>query len=198
MISTPLSHDYTNNAYQNILSHLISPPLPKLALQATGLETPLGPMIAIADDHALYLLEFTDRKKLDHQIKHLQQKTKSTITLGSAKPLDSIKTELTKYFNGALDSFKTPIHLLGTPFQNSVWEALRTIPYGATQSYLDLAKALKNPAAFRAVALANSKNPLAIIVPCHRVINTNGKLGGYAGGLDRKTWLIQHEKNNFS
>ena len=104
--------------------------------------------------------------------------------------------ELHRYFDGELHEFKTPIAWVGTKFQRQVWEALRRIPFGETRSYTQLAGAVGRPTAVRAVAQANGANPLALIVPCHRVINANGKLGGYGGGLSRKAWLIQHERFN--
>lgn len=161
---------------------------------ASSFDTKLGQMIAIADEQALYLLEFTDRKKLESRIEGLRKKINTTIIPGCTEPIESIKTELTHYFNGTLQEFKTPIHLLGSPFQQSVWRQLQKIPYGQTISYADLAKAIGIPSAFRAVANANGANQLSLIIPCHRVINTNGALGGYSSGIFRKQWLLDQEK----
>lgn len=163
-------------------------------LKASWLDTRLGPMIAIADDHALYLLEFVDRRGLEREVERLRQKTKSAIIPGSTPPINSIESELSQYFNGNLIEFKTPLFFIGSPFQKSVWEALKNIPYGETRSYADIAKAVGRPTAFRAVAQANGANQLALVIPCHRVINTNGDLGGYGGGITRKEWLLNHEK----
>ncbi|MDR9853620.1 trifunctional transcriptional activator/DNA repair protein Ada/methylated-DNA--[protein]-cysteine S-methyltransferase [Paenibacillus sp. VCA1] len=163
-------------------------------LKAEWLDTRLGPMVAIADDEALYLLEFVDRRGLEREIERLRQKTKCAIIPGSAGPIRSIAEELHAYFDGKSKEFKTPVHYLGTPFQKSVWDELRNIPAGETRSYAELAAAVGKPSAFRAVAQANGMNQLAIIVPCHRVINSDGGLGGYGGGLTRKQWLINHEK----
>ncbi len=132
---------------------------------------------------------------MERQIERLKQQTKSAIIPGSTKPLQLIENELKKYFDGKLTQFKTPLHLLGSPFQNKVWNALLKIPHGETRSYLDIAKSIKKPTAFRAVALANGANKMSIVIPCHRVINNNGNLGGYGGGISRKEWLINHEKN---
>ena len=132
---------------------------------------------------------------MERQIERLKQQTKSAIIPGSTKPLQLIENELKKYFDGKLTQFKTPLHLLGSPFQNKVWNALLKIPHGETRSYLDIAKSIKKPTAFRAVALANGANKMSIVIPCHRVINNNGNLGGYSGGISRKEWLINHEKN---
>ena len=98
------------------------------------------------------------------------------------------------YFDGKLTEFKTPLFFLGSPFQQQVWETLQKIPSGETRSYLEIAKAIEKPLACRAVARANGANQLAIVVPCHRVINTNGDWGGYGGGLARKKWLKKKKK----
>lgn len=153
-----------------------------------------GAMIAISDEKLLYLLEFVDRRGLELEIERLRIKTKSAIIPGSTKPILMIEEELKLYFNGTLQKFNTPIYLLGSPFQKMVWQELINIPYGKTRSYLNQAKALGKPTSYRAVANANGMNQLAIIVPCHRIINSNGELGGYGGGLHHKKWLIEHER----
>lgn len=163
-------------------------------LKASWLDTPLGPMIAIADEKALYLLEFVDRRGLEREVERLRKKTKSAIIPGHTQPVRSIENELKMYFEGTLIEFKTPLFFLGSPFQKRVWEELKKIPSGETRSYSEIAKAIGQPIAFRAVANANGANQFAIVIPCHRVINTNGELGGYGGGLTRKKWLINHEK----
>ncbi|MGD0466014.1 MAG: methylated-DNA--[protein]-cysteine S-methyltransferase [Gammaproteobacteria bacterium] len=165
-------------------------------LKISCLNTPMGPMIAIADEKLLYLLEFVDSKNLEYKIEQLLIKTKSTIIPGITKPIALIKTELKAYFDGTLTIFKTPIFLLGSPFQKLTWKALINTPYGTTKSYIDLASAISNPTACRAVANANAANKIAILIPCHRIINNNGDLGDYSGGVMRKKWLIQHERNN--
>ena len=105
----------------------------------------------------------------------------------------SVKDQLDRYFAGEAVQFDVPIAAKGTPFQQSVWHALTTIPYGETWSYAQLADAIGNPKAVRAVGLANGKNPVSVIVPCHRVIGKNGKLTGYAGGIERKQRLLAIE-----
>lgn len=164
-------------------------------LKATWLDTQLGPMVAIADEEALYLLEFIDRRGLECEIERLREKTKSAIIPGITPPINSIERELKSYFAGELTTFKTHLFLLGSPFQKKVWQELLKIPYGETRSYADIAKTMGKPSAYRAAATANGANSLAIVIPCHRVINSNGELGGYGGGLIRKKWLINHEKN---
>lgn len=165
-------------------------------LKATLLESPLGPLLAIANDKALYLLEFLECRGLQREIQRLRKKTQSVIIPGATQPIHSIERELTLYFKGTLKEFKTPIHMIGSPFQQCVWEELQKIPFGQTRSYLEIAIAIERPTAFRAVAMANSTNQHAIIIPCHRVINSNGKLGGYAGGITRKQWLLEKERNH--
>ncbi|KTD08611.1 bifunctional transcriptional activator/DNA repair enzyme AdaA [Legionella jamestowniensis] len=163
-------------------------------LKASWLDTPLGPMLAIADEEALHLLEFVDRRGLEREVERLRQRLKAAIIPGTTLPINRIAQELKAYFEGSLQVFKTPIALLGSSFQKNIWEALRLIPYGETRSYREQAIALNRPTAYRAVANANGANQLAIIVPCHRIINSNGDLGGYGGGLARKRWLIEHER----
>lgn len=163
-------------------------------LQASWLDTPLGPMIAIADEEYLYLLEFVQRRGLEREIEQLRRKTKSVIVPGSPVPISSIKKELELYFSGKLQQFKTPLYIMGTEFQKTAWEALTKVPYGQTRSYKGQAEIIGRPLACRAVANANGLNQFAIIIPCHRIINSNGDLGGYGGGLPRKKWLLDHEK----
>lgn len=103
--------------------------------------------------------------------------------------------QLQAYFCGELTTFDLPLAPHGTDFQRSVWNLLLSIPFGDTRSYMDLAQSLRNEKAIRAVGAANGKNPIAIIVPCHRVIGTDGSMTGYAGGIHRKKWLLEHEKN---
>lgn len=175
-----------------------APPSAKthLILKAAWLDTPLGPMVAMADDNALRLLEFVDRRGLEREVERLRQRMKASIIPGSTSAIHSIEKELDLYFTGKLTAFKTPISFLGSPFQIKVWHALLNIPYGETRSYLDVAKTIGQASACRAVARANGANQISIVIPCHRVINNNGELGGYGGGLTRKEWLLQHEKKH--
>ena len=104
--------------------------------------------------------------------------------------------QLHEYFLGKRQQFTVSYKVAGTVFQHHVWQALTTVPYAATTSYKEIAKQIGNEKAVRAVGMANSKNPLSIIVPCHRIIGANGKLSGYAGGVSRKEWLLHHERRN--
>jgi AraC family transcriptional regulator of adaptative response/methylated-DNA-[protein]-cysteine methyltransferase len=164
------------------------------ALFAAWLDTPLGPMVAIGDDAALYLLEYVDRRGLERQIERLRRRAKAGIVPGRTGPIAQIEAELAAYFDGSSMRFETPLARLGSPFQNAVWDALLAIPPGQTRSYAGLARSVGRPEAVRAAAQANGANQLAIVVPCHRVIAADGGLCGYGGGLPRKHWLLDHER----
>lgn len=159
----------------------------------TKFDTPLGAMVAIADEAALHLLEFTDRRGLEREIEKVRKSAKCAIVPGRTKIIDMIDRELKAYFDGTLKSFQTPLKLYGSDFQQSVLKTLMGISYGQTRSYKQQADILKNPNAVRAVARANGMNQIAIAIPCHRVIGSDGSLTGYAGGLLRKEWLLNHE-----
>jgi AraC family transcriptional regulator of adaptative response/methylated-DNA-[protein]-cysteine methyltransferase len=152
-------------------------------------------MIAIADEELLYLLEFVDGVGVEKEIKTLQIRMGSEIVPGKTVPLLKIRGELDSYFRGELKVFETPISVVGSLFQKEVWSELQRIPMGKTCSYKDIAKAIKRPLAVRAVGTANGSNQLSIIIPCHRVINASGSLGGYGGGRARKKWLLTHERS---
>ncbi len=202
VIEAQLSAGYeSSSGFRDAFSRIMGAAPTKLGynniLKAAWLDTPLGPMIAIASDEALYLIEFVDCRGLERKIERLRIRTQSVIIPGYTPPINLLEKELKAYFAGTLKEFHTPLFFLGSPFQKFVWEELKKIPFGETRSYLDVAKAVARPTAFRAVAHANGSNQLAIIIPCHRVINSNGELGGYGGGLIRKQWLLNHEKVSF-
>jgi AraC family transcriptional regulator of adaptative response/methylated-DNA-[protein]-cysteine methyltransferase len=163
------------------------------ALCAAWLDTPLGPMTAIADERALHLLEFVDRRGLELEIERLRLRQKAGIAPGRTAPIAQIERELAEYFGGRSTTFATPLARAGSPFQNAVWDALETIPPGKTWTYAELARVVGRPRAVRAVGAANGANTLAIVIPCHRVIGTDGELAGYGGGIARKRWLLEHE-----
>lgn len=166
-------------------------------LKAAWLETKLGPMVAISDAQGLYLLEFEGKHALEREVARLKLKTRASIILpGMADPIASIALELEAYFKGTLTEFKTPLHFWGTPFQNLVWQELKRTPYGQTRSYKAQAEAIGKHTAYRAVANANGANPLALVIPCHRIIYSNGGFAGYSAGIGRKQWLIDHEKHH--
>lgn len=165
----------------------------QLVLKAIWMDTKLGPMLAIGSENGVHLLEFVDRRGLEREIIRLRKKF--PIIPGYTAALHQIEDELNRYFAGELQHFETPLVLHGTPFQHQVWDVLKQIPFGTTTSYAEIARQLDKPVtASRAVAQANGANQLAIVIPCHRVINTNGGLAGYGGGLARKEWLINHER----
>jgi len=165
-------------------------------LKAEWIDTLLGSMIAIFDETHLYLLEFTDRRGLEREIEKMRKSLKIAIVPGRSPVTQMIEDDLTAYFKGDLKEFTTPLKINGSEFQKSVWDELLTIPYGVTRSYAEQAQRIGNRKAVRAVARANGMNQLAIIIPCHRVIGSDGKLTGYAGGLARKEWLLDLEKAN--
>lgn len=162
-------------------------------LQARWLDTPLGPMLAVASDTELVLLEFVDRRGLETQLKTLARRFQRPVTPGTTDILAQAEAELAEYFAGTRQRFKVPHLAPGTDFEAAVWQALAAVPYGTTTTYAELASIAGRPGAARAAGRANGANRLAIILPCHRVIGSNGALTGYAGGLERKRWLLDHE-----
>jgi len=158
------------------------------------LDTPLGPMVAGATRAGLCLLDFTDRAVLEAQFAALQRHFACAIVPGHNQHLAQAQTQLTQYFAGERRAFDLPLVLSGTPFQEQVWRALLTIPYGESLSYHDLAGRVGVANAQRAVGQANGANRIAIVVPCHRVVNQRGQLGGYGGGLWRKRLLLDLER----
>ncbi|MBI1359682.1 MAG: methylated-DNA--[protein]-cysteine S-methyltransferase [Alphaproteobacteria bacterium] len=158
------------------------------------IDTPLGPMLAIADDKSLHMLEFAERKTLQSHVDRYRKAFNATVLPGDTPALKKIRNELKAYFSGEDLTFSSKIAAAGTEFQQTVWDELRRIPPGETRSYLDVSKRIGRPTAMRAVANANRLNRCAIILPCHRVIGSDGTLTGYAGGLWRKQWLLDHER----
>lgn len=162
----------------------------------TRVDTPLGPMLAAASDEALRLLEFTDRRMLGTQLGRLERGLHAVLVPGDNAVLRDTAAQLEAYFTGTLRRFDLPLEPVGTEFQRGAWAALRAIPYGTTRSYAQQAQAIGRPTAVRAVARANGDNPIAVIVPCHRVVGSDGSLTGYGGGLWRKRWLLDHESRH--
>lgn len=149
----------------------------------TVMDSPVGPLTLVTSDGALCGLYMTEHRHApaDHGARDDRQS-------------DAVISQLTAYFAGELKSFDVPLAMAGTPFQQTVWRELTAIPYGETISYGELAERLGQPTAARAVGLANGKNPISIIVPCHRVVGANGNLTGYGGGLPRKRYLLDFER----
>ncbi len=162
----------------------------------TRIETPLGTMFACAVEEGICLLEFSDRKMLETQFKNLAKRLNANIIQGKNRHFEKLTVELTKYFDGNLKEFTVPLFFPGTEFQKLVWQELQNIPYGSTRSYQEQANALNKPKAVRAVANANGMNRISILIPCHRVIGSDGNLTGYGGGIWRKKWLLELETKN--
>ncbi|MGP4000261.1 methylated-DNA--[protein]-cysteine S-methyltransferase [Streptomyces sp. 8N706] len=150
----------------------------------TVVESPVGRLTLVATDGVLSGLYMTEQR---------HRPAEDTFGTPDAAPFTEAAQQVEAYFAGELTDFALPLHLEGTPFQRRVWSALRAIPYGATITYGQLAERLGNPSASRAVGLANGRNPIGIIVPCHRVVGAGGSLTGYGGGLDRKRRLLDLE-----
>jgi methylated-DNA-[protein]-cysteine S-methyltransferase len=145
-------------------------------------ESPIGTIEIKADEQSILSVQFKDTNKVETSF------SENEISKNG-------KQQLSEYFASERKEFELPLKLSGTDFQNKVWTELQVIPYSKTISYLQLAKNLGDPKCIRAAGTANGKNPFAIVVPCHRVIGSNGDLIGYAGGLWRKQWLLEHEHN---
>jgi AraC family transcriptional regulator of adaptative response/methylated-DNA-[protein]-cysteine methyltransferase len=163
-------------------------------LFAERLTTPLGTMLAVADDEGLRLLEFGDRRALENELPLLRQRLRKTVVPGEHPHLTMTRRQLADYFAGKNLEFDLPLAPVGSEFQLRAWEILRSIPVGETRSYSWMAEKLGDAAARRAVGRANGTNMLAIVIPCHRVIRADGSLCGYGGGLWRKRWLLEHER----
>jgi len=163
-------------------------------IKTTTIETPLGEMQAAAIKEGICLLEFSDSKRSCSELEDLAMMFKTFVERGSNKHLRTLKKQLKEYFKGNRKEFSVSLVTPGTDFQVTVWNNLLKIPYGTTVSYLQQAKQINNPGAVRAAANANGSNRIAIIIPCHRVIGSDGNLTGYGGGIERKRWLLDHEK----
>lgn len=155
--------------------------------------TPLGPMLAATVDQGICLLEFGDRRALETELQIIQKRFNAPMLPGDHPLLEQLEKQLHEYFSGERTCFDLPLAMAGTPFQEQVWQGLQDIPYGQTRSYAEQAEALGNPKAVRAVARANGQNRMSIIIPCHRVIGSDGRLVGYGGGLRRKEFLLKLE-----
>jgi AraC family transcriptional regulator of adaptative response/methylated-DNA-[protein]-cysteine methyltransferase len=164
------------------------------AIHLGWVETPIGPMIAGARNGALILLEFTNRRMMEAQIETLRKRFKAAFLPEDDKVIRQTRRELDEYFAGKRRDFTIPLDYPGTPFETRVWTELLKIPYGQTRSYEELAEITSSKGAVRAVGSANGRNRIAIVIPCHRVVNKSGALGGYGGGLWRKQTLLSLEQ----
>ena len=157
------------------------------------MSSPLGLLFVVRSERGLRFIEFMDRKSIKRMIASHQARYPEAAWEASMLENKDVVEQLEGYFSGAASRFELPLDPEGTPFQRGVWKELLRIPYGQTRSYGQIAKAIGQPRAARAVGLANNQNPIAIVVPCHRVIGADGSLTGYGGGMGRKRWLLQHE-----
>jgi len=166
-----------------------------LQLLVDRIDTPIGEMVIVSDhDGNLRTVDWTDHEMRMHQLLR-RYYGDDGFSLTPARNPNGLTHAISSYFAGELAAIDAlPVKTAGTPFQREVWSALRTIPCGTTLSYAKLAERIGRPAAVRAVGLANGSNPVGVIVPCHRVIGSNGSLTGYGGGMERKAWLLGHEK----
>ncbi|RUO53605.1 methylated-DNA--[protein]-cysteine S-methyltransferase [Pseudidiomarina homiensis] len=147
------------------------------------LSSPLGPVVVSSDGDNVTAIEFGSSNR---------------VNTSTCRVLNEALRQLEDYFGGRRKQFDLPLKPSGTEFQQRVWQALTQVPFGQTASYAAIADAIHNPKGVRAVGMANSKNPIAIVVPCHRIIGADGSLTGYAGGLEKKEWLLQHEGCHWS
>ncbi len=184
--------------YKKIMGQSPSKSKDTTTIVMSRLTTPIGPMFVCATSKGICLLEFVDRKMLETEFSDLQRRLQAPIIIGENSHIQQLKQELSEYFIGTRKQFNAPLHTPTTPFRQRVWDALLEIPYGETRSYQEQAVFIDNPQAVRAVAAANGHNRVAIVIPCHRVIGKNGKLTGYAGGLERKRWLLDHESKHLN
>lgn len=162
----------------------------------THIETELGLMVAGATEKGVCIFEFVDYKLIDLELRQLNKQFEAPLVQGDNPHFDTLRKQLDEYFKGKRTEFDIPLDLVGTEFQKTVWLSLLKIPYGCTISYGKQAELIGKPSSVRAVANANGKNKISIIIPCHRVIGTNGSLTGYGGGIWRKKRLLEFEQEN--
>jgi len=182
-----------NEAFKGFFGSTPTGAARRQVVTVTCIPTPLGPLIAAASDQAIHLVEFVDRIRLDKQIRRIEDGLDAHFIPGSSLLLARLEVEIGEYFSGERRDFTVPIHPVGTEFQRRVWSALREISYGDTATYAQVARAIGSPNAARGVGRANGDNALAILIPCHRVIGSNGKLTGYGAGVWRKERLLEIE-----
>jgi AraC family transcriptional regulator, regulatory protein of adaptative response / methylated-DNA-[protein]-cysteine methyltransferase len=184
-----------NDTFKSVFGVSPSNSKNKSVIDIVRIETPVGTMLAGGVKDGICLLEFSDRRMLETELKQLAKYFNATIIQGDNPHFGLLRKELKEYFEHKLKNFTVPLNAPGTVFQKAVWKELRNIPYAKTRSYKEQSEALGNPGAIRAVATANGANRISIIIPCHRVIGSDGSLTGYGGGLWRKKWLLEHESN---
>lgn len=187
-----------NDALQQLTGDSPGRSRSRTPVHVTRVPTPLGPVIVGATDEALCLLEFADRRMLETQLRRIRKQLDAVLVPGETDITRRTAEQLEQYFAGERSQFDVPLKLGGTPFQRRAWEELRAIPYGETRSYGEQARRMGQPTAVRAVARANGDNRISIVIPCHRVIGSDGKLTGYGGGLWRKQRLLELERGQIA
>lgn len=200
VLETQLAHGFqSSSGFRDAFAKLFGAAPSKASgvhcLLARWIDSPLGAILALADDDGLHVFDWVDRRGLEREILRLRQRTKFAIVPGEHKVLAQAARELGEYFAGRRKRFTLPLVPRGTEFQRRVWNVLLRIPPGKTRSYADIARSIGEPGAARAVARAVGDNYRGIIIPCHRVIGSDGSLTGYGGGLARKQWLLDHERS---
>ncbi|MBX7152531.1 methylated-DNA--[protein]-cysteine S-methyltransferase [bacterium] len=196
-----LSHGYdSHSGFRDAFVKIFGRPPGKIhasdCITISWTETPIGPMVVGATSDAICFLEYTNPKRLEEQSAALKKRFQVAIVPGTNEWIEKLNMQLGEYFKGERKKFDVPLIYPGTPFEEKVWNALLKIPYGETRSYEELAKVVGSPLGQRAVGRANGLNRIAIVIPCHRVVNKSGELGGYGGGLWRKQRLLELETGN--
>lgn len=158
------------------------------------IDTPLGRMRVGATDKGICLFDFQFRRAVEGIMERVERLLDDKFVEADSPYFSILEAQIAEYFNGTRKDFDVPLHLTGTPFQKSVWEALTKIPFGETRSYKQQSVVMGQEKAIRAIASANGDNPVAIIIPCHRIIGEDGSLTGYSGGLQRKQQLLDLER----
>jgi len=185
-----------NESYRSIFGESASKSKYRTVVNTLRFSSPIGSLIACASETGICFLGFVGQKKLEENITDIQKKLSAVMIPGINPYLIQVRKELGEYFKGNRTNFSVPLHIIGTDFRKQTWSELLNIPYGETRTYSQQASAMNHEKSVRAVASANAMNKISIIIPCHRVIGSNGKISGYAGGLPKKRWLLELEKTN--
>ncbi|MCB0738760.1 MAG: methylated-DNA--[protein]-cysteine S-methyltransferase [Bacteroidetes bacterium] len=165
-----------------------------IELYTSSLKTPIGKMLICSTGKGICLLEFANDVSIDRNAEALASKIGADVLNHENGIIKQAKLQLQEYFAGKRNEFSFELNMIGTAFQKKVWSSLLKIPFGTTTTYLKQSRVVGDEKAIRAVASANGKNKIAIVIPCHRIIGSNGELTGYAGGIDKKKWLLEFER----
>ncbi len=187
-----------NESYRSIFGESASKSKDRSIINVLRFSSPIGSIITCATEKGICFLGFIGQKHIEKHFVAIQKQFHAIILPGKNKHLTLVKKEINEYFEGKRKHFTVALDIVGTTFRKQVWNALLKIPYGQTVSYKEQALAINHKKAVRAVASANGANKISIIIPCHRVIGANGNLTGYAGGLHKKSWLLNFEKSHIN